>query len=163
MPVSAGSAGTPSSVLASADGTPMHGLVDIPGVHPFVMDFEFDTAAVASVTTDGEIPAGSIVNGVYVITEDGLTFATGTHLVVGTAADPDRFGEIIGTSMDAAGDVWKNTAIMAAPVAVDTAVAVQIGPSDGAGSGSSVLAGTVAGKAYVRVCGLTYDDIILPS
>lgn len=131
----------------------------VPGTTKWTMTVEFDTTAVASLTTTATLPDNCVVNGLHLFTAAGLTFVTGTSLIIGSAANPDLLGEIVATSVDGANDVWANTAIMASPVAIGTGAAVQIGPGNNAGGGASVLAGTVAGAAKLVLTGIAYDDI----
>ncbi len=114
------------------------------------------SAAAARITlADEKIPAGSTILGYKITAKGAHTIATGTHLSLGTNADPDLIAIHAIAELNAAGKsvfAWLDT-----PINVTADTELQFAPTNSSG----VEAGTIVGEYCVQVVGVRLADVDL--
>ena len=114
---------------------------------------EVDGSTAAGTHEVFDIPVGAEIVSIYVRNKTAATFATGTHLGLGITGDLNKYAEILGTGIDAAGDeYWAKADVSQI---INAGESLIFASTNGSGTG----AGTVAGTWYVMVVIRTHSKI----
>ncbi|MHA7814047.1 MAG: hypothetical protein ACX94C_11740 [Phycisphaerales bacterium] len=109
---------------------------------------ELDGSVAAAKHVIEELPAGAVLDSVYLRNLDDSAIVTGDSVGLGTTADPDKWGERTHASnLDSNGDEWFFTPTVNDPL--PAAADLELRSTDGSGA----AAGTLAGKWAVKITG----------